>query len=300
MIRAAMLRSLWVVFWGTSLALAQEPPLLEGPASEPSPPKNSAAEAPRPTPPPTTTPAPPRGAVASPVGPTLAIPGVTVPSPRLGAATGPAIPPPSRPSTSSTPPTDALAPSLAGPSNLDSPFRPTDAPRAQDVPSAASLAPVPLSLEPLDDDPAPALDRPRSRSPRESQGRRSGSSPTDESDSALANPRPTPRRMPGFLGRVLGQPPAGSSRNSARSSDGASRTKTKSEPESDAVVQRRIEQQIRSTLGDKVQSIQVRVSGRNVLIVGRATRFWQKRGVYRSLESLPGLAGYRAQIDLDD
>jgi hypothetical protein len=106
--------------------------------------------------------------------------------------------------------------------------------------------------------------------------------------------------MPGFLGRVLGQPPANSSRSATRNSEGATRAKAKSEPETDAVVQRRIEQQIRSTLGDKVQSIQVRVSGRNVLIVGRATRFWQKRGVYRSLESLPGLAGYRAQIDLDD
>jgi len=65
-------------------------------------------------------------------------------------------------------------------------------------------------------------------------------------------------------------------------------------------VKRRIEQQIRTTHGDKVQAIEVRVNGRNVLIVARPTRFWQKRGVRRSLESLPALADVRARIDLDD
>ncbi len=65
-------------------------------------------------------------------------------------------------------------------------------------------------------------------------------------------------------------------------------------------MKRRIEQQIRATLGDKVQSVEVRVSGRNVLIAARPTRFWQKRGVQRSLESLPALAGLRTRIDLDN
>jgi hypothetical protein len=108
--------------------------------------------------------------------------------------------------------------------------------------------------------------------------------------------------MPGLLGRVLGQPPASPARDATRSGDASSRAKTKakSEPETDAVVKRRIEQQIRTTLGDKVQSVEVRVSGRNVLVVARATRFWQKRGVRRSLETLPALAGFRARIDLAD
>jgi hypothetical protein len=64
-------------------------------------------------------------------------------------------------------------------------------------------------------------------------------------------------------------------------------------------VKRRIEQQIRTALGDKVQAVEVRVSGRNVLIVARATRFWQKRGVRSALESLPALGGFRARVDLD-
>ena len=110
--------------------------------------------------------------------------------------------------------------------------------------------------------------------------------------------------MPGLLGRVLGQPPANRARDASRNGEATSRpktkTKAKSEPETDAVVKRRIEQQIRATLGDKVQSVEVRVSGRNVLVVARATRFWQKRGVRRSLESLPALAGFRARIDLAD
>ncbi len=100
--------------------------------------------------------------------------------------------------------------------------------------------------------------------------------------------------MPGFLGRVLGQPPASSSRTSPKTSNDASRGKTKSEPDADAIARRRIEKQIRGTLGDKVQSVQVSVNGRNVQIFARPTRFWQTRSVQRALESLPALAGFRA------
>jgi hypothetical protein len=74
----------------------------------------------------------------------------------------------------------------------------------------------------------------------------------------------------------------------------------RSEPQSDAAIKRKIEKQIRDTLGDRVRSVEVRVSGKNVLVVAQATRFWQKRLVRRSLETLPGLAGYRARIQLED
>jgi hypothetical protein len=110
--------------------------------------------------------------------------------------------------------------------------------------------------------------------------------------------------MPGLLGRILGQPPATSSRDAAQGQGPGAANRadapTEAEPETDAVVKRRIEQQIRATLGDKVHSVQVRVSGRNVRINARAARFWQKRGVSRALESLPALAGFRARIDLDN
>jgi hypothetical protein len=65
-------------------------------------------------------------------------------------------------------------------------------------------------------------------------------------------------------------------------------------------VKRRIEREIRTTAGDKLQSVDVRVSGKNVLIVARPARFWQKRGLRRTLESLTSTKGYRARIDVDD
>jgi hypothetical protein len=63
-------------------------------------------------------------------------------------------------------------------------------------------------------------------------------------------------------------------------------------------VKRRIEHQIRETLGDRVRSVEVRVTGRNVLIVAQPSRFWLRRTVRRSLESLPALQGYRTRIEL--
>jgi hypothetical protein len=72
------------------------------------------------------------------------------------------------------------------------------------------------------------------------------------------------------------------------------------EPATDSTVKRRIEREIRDVLGDRVRSAEVRVSGRNVLIVAKASRFWQKRAVRRTLETLPALAGVRARIELDD
>ncbi len=109
--------------------------------------------------------------------------------------------------------------------------------------------------------------------------------------------------MPGLFGRFF-QPPPGPARPQSRSSSASARqsekAEEKSEPLTDATVKRKIEKQIRETLGDRVRSLEVRVSGRNVLIVGQATRFWQKRAVRRSLETLPALEGYRARIQLDD
>ena len=51
-------------------------------------------------------------------------------------------------------------------------------------------------------------------------------------------------------------------------------------------------------LGDRLRSVEDRVTGRNVLIAAKPSRFWQKRGIRRTLESLPALDGYRARIDV--
>jgi hypothetical protein len=70
------------------------------------------------------------------------------------------------------------------------------------------------------------------------------------------------------------------------------------EPAADAAVKRRIEQQIRDAMGDRLRSVEVRVTGRNVLIVARPSRFWQKRSIRRTLETLPSLSGLQARIEI--
>jgi hypothetical protein len=109
--------------------------------------------------------------------------------------------------------------------------------------------------------------------------------------------------VPGILNRLF-PPPPGSPRGESRNPSASARPKEKSEnrtePLTDAELKRKIEKQIRDTLGDRIRAVEVRVSGRNVLIVGHATRFWQKRMVRQSLDTLPALEGYRARVELDD
>jgi hypothetical protein len=291
MFRAMIVRSLWVILCGGSLAFGQEPPPLEGPASNPVPPQVT-------TPPsPETTKRPPASNTAAPVAteaqtrPTLVIPGVTVPSSRAGAVNRVPVPQPSRSLPSTTPAAGTVSPSVSAPENPGSPFRPPAGAPTQAGAEPSSLAPISLSLEPLDDVPAATQNRSAAAAVRSP-----GSGSTKEPATDPARARPAPWRMPGFLGRVIGQTPTGTAREATRSANAS----TKAQPEGDAAVKKRIEQQIRSTLGDKVKSVEVRVSGRNVLIVGRATRFWQRRTVQRTLETLPALTGYRARIDLDN
>lgn len=72
------------------------------------------------------------------------------------------------------------------------------------------------------------------------------------------------------------------------------------DPAAAAIVKRRIEKQIQQSLGDRVRSVDVRVTGRNVLIRARAARFWQRRWVRRSLESLTIPSGYHPRVELID
>jgi hypothetical protein len=68
----------------------------------------------------------------------------------------------------------------------------------------------------------------------------------------------------------------------------------------DAALKRRVEKQIRESLGTRLRSSEVLVVGRDVTIRARAARFWQKRAVRRALESLPALHGYDARIEMLD
>ena len=124
-------------------------------------------------------------------------------------------------------------------------------------------------------------------------------------DADPISPRPAPRRAPGLFGRLFGPPPAPlpPPRDEPRTDD-KPRTKRDSGPEAaedpDVVARRRIERQISTTLGDKVRSFDVSVTGRNVVISAEPSRFWLRRAVRRSLETLPILQGYRVRIDVGE
>jgi hypothetical protein len=104
----------------------------------------------------------------------------------------------------------------------------------------------------------------------------------------------------GLFGRFFA--PTTSNPPKTESQNPQSKTRVKVDPQpdptTDAATKQKIEREIRDSLGDRLRSVEVRVSGRNVLIVAKASRFWQKRTVRRSLETLPGLAGYRARVDI--
>lgn len=96
-------------------------------------------------------------------------------------------------------------------------------------------------------------------------------------------------------------PPA-TSRNTSRSrpdSDGI-KVEPRNDPAADAAVKRRVERQVREAVGNRVKDVEVRVVGRAVTIQVRGVRFFQKRGVRKSIESIPGLGAYKTTIDVLD
>ncbi len=316
MFRALTVWSAMVVILGGSAALAQEPPPLEAPAAEaqanqPSPPPSQpkpTASAPAASPSPAQSQPSRTSTGPSQIRPLLIIPGVTAP-PQPGAV---------RPKTDL--PNTASPPAVIGPANGDPRASMTGAPEAgspfqlrvggpsQGQPAPGAGPQPPITLEPIEDEPE---GRPRNsllpdaRSDRGMPGP-GPSTPSRPADRSATTNQPL-WRPPGVLGRLFGLPPQPAPR-SAPSGDQARR---RSEPHdatidaqadaaSDAKTKRRIEKQIYEALGDRLRSVEVRVTGRNVLIVARPNRFWQKRGIRRTLEALPTLDGYRARIDVAD
>ncbi len=279
-------------------------------------------------------PAPPRPEFR----PMLAIPGVTAPAGRPSAASRPTINapvpsgnPPFSPPLEALPlpselPTTRSAPGTSGfpLADLPSSTVPDALPRRADPlstprpagssgavrPGSPTTQPlgdtIPLTIEPLDEWPSSERGSPgRPLAPRSMDGRSSGgpASRTIEPDDAPIAPRPAPRRGVGVLGRLFGpQPsPLPPAREESRP-DSKPRRDADSErsPDPDTAARRRIERQIRATLGDKVRSVDVAVTGRNVTIVAQPSRFWLRRSVRRSLETLPALQGYRARIEVGE
>jgi hypothetical protein len=114
-------------------------------------------------------------------------------------------------------------------------------------------------------------------------------------------PKQAPRRAPGLLGRLFGPPPTPSPEGSRNTtSRGDSRPEPESETSAELNAKRRIERQIRETLGDRVHYFEVRITGRNAVVVAQPSRFWLRRSVRRSLETLPALEGYRTRIEIKE
>ena len=228
--------------------------------------------------------------------PMLVIPGVNVPG-RVRARSAPL--PPLEPAgaddgpqlfgpSSLTPPvsTPALTPAIASPAPAPASARPT-APSAATVPPFRALG-RPLPLESVSD-PAATDSRP---------GERLAPLAAKPGTTAESHPAPAvPPRPSSRFSRFLPSPFSAGRVDNDRS---AITVEPSTDPASEAALKRRIERQIHESLGDRVHDVEVRVVGPEVTIRAKATRFWQRRTVRRTLESLPGLAGYRHTVEILD
>ncbi len=116
--------------------------------------------------------------------------------------------------------------------------------------------------------------------------------------SAPAASRPAPPRSSStMLGRLLG--PAGS-RDEPAGPRSSITVEPRSDPSAEAAAKKRIEKQVQQAVGDRVRSVEIRVSGRSVVIRAQAARFWLRRGVRRSLETMPLPSGYHARVEMID
>jgi hypothetical protein len=164
-----------------------------------------------------------------------------------------------------------------------------------------------LTLEPIDEDASKELGSAgRNPPPRTSNGRPTGDPRSTRTplDDEPISPQPAPRRGAGVLGRLFGlqPPPPPVPRPESRTDDAKPKrdSNAESDLDPDIVARRRIERQIRATLGDKVRSFEVQIDGRNVVVIAQPSRFWLRRSVRRSLETLPALQGYRARIEVSE
>ena len=271
------------LFFSLSTVLAQDtgpplsPPALVPPETQPAPTPVSPALPPKPP------------ATRSPVAENrslLVIPGVTAPT-----RTRPG-PSQSRPKTSTA---NAGSPAPAAMVAPRSAQARTQGPA--DGLEPPSRVEIPLTLEPITDDAAEP-------SPRRAQGsgpaalrdtRRNPSRPLTQSPGTTGTN--ASRTSPPLLGRFRG------SLNSTGANPGSGSSITvepRSDPAAEAAIRSRVQKQIQQAIGDRVRSVEVRVSGRNVLIRAQAVRFWQRRGVRRSLETLAMPSGYRARVEILD
>lgn len=176
--------------------------------------------------------------------------------------------------------------------------RPSPSPPLAGPATAAPVA-IPLTLEPIPSGEDVAED-PLDESPSTPKRRTDSPTPGPGRPESSRNASPAPaqaggsRSFPGsVLGRVLG--PRG-----GEPDDGGITVESRTDPAVEAAVKRRVEKEVREALGDRADSIEVRVTGRNVLIRAHASRFWRRWSVRRTLDALQMPSGYRGRAELID
>jgi hypothetical protein len=202
-------------------------------------------------------------------------------------------------------------PALLGPADVG----------AAPPPGAGSLAPsrLPALTAGAGNRPAPLVIDSSRHAPDPLGAFPSGAKPArgDSASSArglVRRPEPMPeppgppqrRKLFGFIpfGRPVPAPATPSARDLATEDSGPEPDEPGPEKKDDAIadraLERRLEAQIRTAAGNHIRSLEVRASGRQVFVKAQPARFWQKRGLKRTLEGLPALAGYRSRIEVVD
>src|SRR5271157_3503483 len=302
MTRGVLAGGLSGLLFCAGLAVAQDqappltPPALEPPATAPTPatprPRSASGSSSSSASSPTTKPAQAAPAESRPL---LVIPGVTAPVPsRPGTR-------PNRPrpvaGTGAADLTAPTAPSTSGASLLP-PIE--ELPPAGRDPVLTGRTPIPLTLESIPDEPPAELGSerlPADRSPAPPSPRATSARPMSEPSAPAASRPAPPRSSSTMFGRLLG--PTGS-RDEPAGSRSSITVEPRSDPSAEAAAKKRIEKQVQQAVGDRVRSVEIRVSGRSVVIRAQAARFWQRRAVRRSLETMPLPSGYRARVEMID
>jgi len=177
---------------------------------------------------------------------------------------------------------------------------PIELPPAGGDPALTGRSPIPLTLESIPDEPPDELGSERLPADRSAAPRPPGASsarPLSEPSAPAASRPAPPRSSPTMFGRLLG--PTGS-RDEAAGPRSSITVEPRSDPAAEAAAKRRIEKQVQQAVGDRVRSVEIQVSGRSVVIRAQAARFWQRRAVRRSLETMPLPSGYRTRVEMID
>ena len=148
---------------------------------------------------------------------------------------------------------------------------------------------TPLGLEsvPSDESTPPESPKPSRERP---------SKPASPRSTPMARQSLTPKRSSTYFGRLF--PSLGRGRWEDEG-DGI-RVDAKSDPAADAAMKRRVEKQVRESVGSRLKAFDVRVVGRDIIIRGQALRFWQKRSTRTAIEALPALSGYNVVVEIVD